>query len=119
LVSDYNVVVIKQMPAYLGEFEQLVLLALLRLGEGAGTPAIRDAVEAGSGRKVWVGAVFTTLERLEGKGLVHSTIVDSAGGGRRRKIYGLEPDGEAALARAYETWTRMTRGLKPKLEGLE
>src|SRR5688500_8610010 len=106
------------MSAYLGEFEQLLLLAILRLGPGAGTPAIRDAVEAGSRRKIWMGAVFTTLERLEAKGLVRSAIVEPAGGGRRRKTYVLEPAGEAALANAYDTWTRMTRGLKPKLENL-
>lgn len=106
------------MSAYLGEFEQLLLLALLRLGPGAGTPAIRDAVETGSGRKVWLGAVFTTLERLEAKGLIHSRLVEPAGGGRRRKTYVLEPEGEAALGRAYETWSRMTRGLKPKLDSL-
>jgi DNA-binding PadR family transcriptional regulator len=106
------------MSAYLGEFEQLILLAILRLGDGAGTPAIREAVEGGSGRNVWMGAVFTTLERLEGKGLVRSAIVEPQGGGRRRKTYALEPAGEAALAQAYNTWTRMTRGLKPKLEDL-
>jgi len=44
------------MTPYLGEFEQLVLLALLRLGSGTGTPAIRDLVEAGTNRKVWMGA---------------------------------------------------------------
>ena len=105
------------MPSYLGEFEQLLLLALLRLGPGAGTPAIRDAVEAGAQRKIWMGAVFTTLERLEAKGLVSSAIVEPEGG-RRRKSYALEPAGEEALAHAYDTWTRMTRGLKPKLENL-
>jgi DNA-binding PadR family transcriptional regulator len=103
------------MTAYLGEFEQLVLLALLRLGPDAGTPAVRDAVAAGSGRKVWMGAVFTTLERLEDKGLVRSTIAETPGG-KRRKTYALEPAGAKALSQAYDTWTRMTRGLKPKLE---
>ena len=104
------------MTAYLGEFEQLVLLALLRLGPGAGTPAIRDAVAAGSQRTIWIGAVFTTLERLEQKGLVRSMHVGSESG-KRRKTYALEPEGEQAIARAYDTWARMTRGLKPKLEG--
>ena len=104
------------MTAYLGEFEQLVLLALLRLGPGAGTPAIRDAVAEGSGRTVWMGAVFTTLERLEQKGLVRSAYIDPEEGGKRRKTYALEPKGEKAIARAYDTWARMTRGLKPKLE---
>ena len=103
------------MTAYLGEFEQLILLALLRLGPGAGTPAVRDAVAAGSGRTVWMGAVFTTLERLEQKGLVRSTHVEGEDG-KRRKTYALEPAGEKAISRAYDTWARMTRGLKPKLE---
>ena len=105
------------MTAYLGEFEQLVLLALLRLGPDVGTPAVRDAVAAGSRRTVWLGAVFTTLERLEEKGLVRSSHVDVGAGGKRRKIYGIEPAGEAAIARAYDTWVRMTSGLEPKLEG--
>ncbi|MEX2270432.1 MAG: helix-turn-helix transcriptional regulator [Vicinamibacterales bacterium] len=104
------------MSAYLGEFEQLVLLALMRLGPGAGTPAVRDAIEAGSRRKIWMGAVFTTLERLEEKGLVRSALIEPAAGGRRRKTYALEPAGAAALSEAYTTWARMTRGLKPKLE---
>lgn len=103
------------MTAYLGEFEQLVLLALMRLGPGAGTPAVRDAIAAGSKRKVWMGAVFTTLERLEAKGLVRS-LVETPAGGRRRKTYALQPAGAAALSEAYNTWARMTRGLKPKLE---
>jgi len=104
------------MSAYLGEFEQLVLLALMRLGPGAGTPAVRDAVAEGSRRTVWMGAVFTTLERLEEKGLVRSALVETPAGGRRRKTYALEPAGAAALSEAYNTWTRMTRGLRPKLE---
>jgi DNA-binding PadR family transcriptional regulator len=103
------------MTAYLGEFEQLILLAILRLGPGAGTPAIRDAVAAGSQRTIWIGAVFTTLERLEQKGLVRSMHVEE--GSKRRKTYALQPEGERAIARAYDTWARMTRGLKPKLEG--
>ena len=58
------------MPAYLGEFEQLVLLAILRLGPRATGGAIRAAVEEGGRRTVWIGAVHTTLERLDAKGLV-------------------------------------------------
>ena len=104
------------MTAYLGEFEQLVLLALLRLGPDAGTPAVRDAVAAGSRRTVWLGAVFTTLERLEQKGLVRSAHTGSGPGGKRRKVYAIEPAGEEAIARAYHTWARMTRGLEPRLE---
>jgi DNA-binding PadR family transcriptional regulator len=105
------------MPAYLGEFEQLVLLAILRLGDEASGAAIREAVEDGCGRTVWIGAVHTTLDRAIAKGLVNAQTVPSrAAGGRRRKIYELEPAGREALRHAYATWARMTRGLKPKLE---
>ena len=103
------------MAAYLGEFEQLVLLAILRLGAKASGAAIRAAVEEGGRRTVWIGAVHTTLDRLERKGLVRSRLMAEAGE-RRRKIYAVAPDGRAAIAQAYDTWVRMTRGLKPKLE---
>ena len=105
------------MPAYLGEFEQLVLLAILRLGPRATGGAIRAAVEEGGRRTVWIGAVHTTLDRLDAKGLVRSRLVPpSDGTDRRRKVYAIDPAGRAAIAQAHETWVRMTRGLKPKLE---
>ena len=105
------------MAAYLGEFEQLVLLAILRLGPKATGRAIRAAVEEGGRRTVWIGAVYTTLDRLDAKGLVRSRLETPADDGeRRRKIYALEPAGRSAIAQAHETWQRMTRGLKPKLE---
>ncbi len=105
------------MAAYLGEFEQLVLLAILRLGPRATGAAIRATIEAEGRRTVWIGAVHTTLDRLAAKGLVGSRVTASpSGGDRRRKIYALEPAGRAAIAQAHETWVRMTRGLRPKLE---
>jgi DNA-binding PadR family transcriptional regulator len=107
------------MSVYLGEFEQLVLLAIVRLGDDASGAAIREAVEEGSHRTVWIGAIYTTLQRMTDKGLVTSAVADATGsGGRKRKIFALAPEGEAALAQAYGTWARMTRGLKPKLESM-
>ena len=107
------------MPRYLGEFEQLVLLAIVRLGDEATGAAIRAVVEEGSGRTVWIGAVHTTLERAAAKGLVRSRTVElEAAGGKARKVYALEPAGEEALGHAYSTWVRMTRGLKPRLESM-
>jgi DNA-binding PadR family transcriptional regulator len=104
------------MPAYLGEFEQLVMLAILRLeGEATGA-AIRAMVEENSGRTVWIGAVHTTLDRLEAKALVTSDRMADGSSGRPRKTFALTRDGQAALARAYATFSRMTRGLKPKLD---
>lgn len=107
------------MTVYLGEFEQLVLLAIVRLGEDASGAAIREAVEDGSQRTVWIGAIYTTLQRLTDKGLIDASVVSpETPGQRKRKIFTLTADGQAALGRAYETWARMTRGLKPKLESL-
>lgn len=107
------------MGTYLGEFEQLVLLAIVRLGAGASGAAIREAVEDGSQRTVWIGAIYTTLQRMADKGLVTSTVAEATTSGeRKRKIFALATEGEAALAQAYGTWARMTRGLKPKLESM-
>jgi PadR family transcriptional regulator PadR len=103
---------------YLGEFEQLVLLAILRLGEDASGSAIREAVQEGSRRTVWIGAIYTTLQRMADKGLVTSTIAGAQAGERKRKIFALSAEGQTAIGQAYETWSRMTRGLKPKLESM-
>jgi PadR family transcriptional regulator, regulatory protein PadR len=107
------------MPTYLGEFEQLVLLAILRLGEDASGAAIRASVEEGSRRTVWIGAIYTTLQRMADKGLITSAVADPSGPGeRKRKIFAIAPEGQEALGQAYNTWARMTRGLKPKLESM-
>lgn len=107
------------MGTYLGEFEQLVLLAIVRLGPDASGAAIRQAVEDGSQRTVWIGALYTTLQRMADKGLVTSVVTEAVGPGeRKRKIFALAPEGEAALAQVYGTWARMTRGLRPKLESM-
>lgn len=107
------------MGTYLGEFEQLVLLAIVRLGDEASGAAIREAVEEGSQRTVWIGAVYTTLQRLTDKGIIDSNVeTPETPGQRKRKIYTLTTEGQTAISRAYDTWARMTRGLKPKLESL-
>ncbi len=107
------------MGIYLGEFEQLVLLAILRLGDDASGSAIREAVQEGSQRTVWIGAIYTTLQRMTDKGLVTSTMTEAKRAGeRKRKTFALSADGRASISQAYETWARMTRGLKPKLESM-
>ena len=107
-------------PSTLGEFEQLVLLAILRLEDHAYGATIRRVIEDGTGRHVALGAIYTTLDRLHGKGLVAARVGDPTAerGGRRRKLYTLAPKGRTALGRAYESWANMTRGLKPRLESL-
>lgn len=104
--------------SYLGEFEQLVMLAVLRHGRAATAAAVRSTVEEAGERKVWIGAVHTTLDRLEDKGLVRSSVAElKEAGGQRRKVFVLTPDGERSINRAYATWQRATRGLKLKFEG--
>jgi len=108
------------MRQHLGEFEQLLLFALLDLGEGAHGVSIRRAIEEKTGRLVSPGAVYTALERLASRGFVAARIGETtpARGGRRRKLYRLEPAGVEALQRSFTTLRKMARGLEPKLADL-
>ena len=105
------------MSKSLGEFEQLVLFAVLRLEETAYGASIRDDIEGRTGRPVAAGAVYTALDRMEGRGLVTSRIGEptAARGGRRKKFYDLEPAGLEALADAWDTLRRMSEGLADRL----
>jgi len=104
--------------AALGDFEQLVLLGVLRLGDAAYGAAIRQEIHARSGRDVSISAVYTTLDRLESKGLVESWTARPTAerGGRRRKCYAVRPAGLAALRQAYGAFTAMADGLEARLE---
>lgn len=106
------------MRAYLGEFEQLLLWALLHLDEDAYGSRVREAIEARTGRTISPGAVYTALDRLESRGLVSSTLGEPTPqrGGKRKRYYRIEPDGVALLRRSDEALTRMARGLRPKLQ---
>jgi DNA-binding PadR family transcriptional regulator len=108
----------KSKSSPLGDFEQLVLLGVLRLGEEAYGAAIRQELHARSGRDVSINAVYTTLDRLEQKGLLRSWTGDPTPqrGGRRRKHYEIRPAGLAALRRAYHALTAMADGLEAHLE---
>jgi PadR family transcriptional regulator, regulatory protein PadR len=108
----------KSSAAALGDFEQLVLLGVERLGEGAYGAAIRQEIHARSGRDVSISAVYTTLDRLERKGLLRSWVGEPTAqrGGRRRKFYALRPAGLTALRQAYQALTRMAAGLERRLE---
>ncbi len=83
----------------IGEFEQLVLLAILRVGDEAYGMSIREELERRTGREVSYGAVYTTLDRLERKGLVSHRMGESTPerGGRARKHFRVEPAGRTAL----------------------
>jgi DNA-binding PadR family transcriptional regulator len=107
----------KRSASALGDFEQLVLLGVLRLGEDAYGAAIRQEIHARSGRDVSINAVYTTLERLETKGLLRSWVGEPTAqrGGRRRKFYALRPAGDAAIRQAYRAITAMAGGLEARL----
>jgi len=99
----------------LGEFEQLVLLACLRLGSDAYTVAVLEDLER-AGRSASHAAVYIALKRLEERGLVSSRRAAASGpGGRARRVYSVEPDGRALLYEYRDTYLSMWEGL----EGLE
>jgi len=105
------------MSDHLGEFEQLILFALLQLeGEAYGVP-IRHEIERRAKRDVSQGAVYTALGRLEERGFVSSRVAEKTPdrGGRRRKYYDLEPAGAKALHRVYSELKGMASGVVPRL----
>lgn len=98
---------------HLGEFEILVLAALLHLkGEAYGV-AIRQELEDRAGRETSIGAVYATLERLERKALVRTRMGEARPerGGRARRYFDIEPEGERRLQASLEVLRRMTDGL--------
>ncbi len=103
----------------LGEFEQIVLLALLRLGEGAYGMTVRQEIESRTGRDVSIGALYRTLARLESKGFVgHSLGAPVAErGGRAKKYYRVEAPGKAALERTRMALAQMWQGVSIDTEG--
>jgi DNA-binding PadR family transcriptional regulator len=103
-----------------GEFELLVLLSLLRLGNGAFGAAIHREIVARTDRDLPSSAVYVTLERLEAKRMVcsYTGAPTKQRGGRRRKHYLLDTAGQRALVRAYRTFSAMTAGLQQELDAL-
>lgn len=98
---------------FLGDFEHLILLAVLRCSEGYGL-AVRDEIIVRTERAVSTGAVYTTLDRLERKGLLRSHL--ALGGvrrdNRRRRVYELTPDGREAVTETQRTIRIMSKGLR-------
>src|SRR5215470_9518015 len=88
----------------LGEFEQLLLLAVVRLGDEAYGVTIRREIESRTGREVAIGALYTALDRLERKGFVRSAMSAPTAerGGRSRRHFRIKPAGAAALRQSRE-----------------
>jgi len=98
---------------YLGEFEQVVLLALLHLGEPAYGVEVRNEIEARAGRSTSIGALYSTLNRLEEKGYVASWLGDPTPerGGKAKRYFRVEAAGGAALQRSRQMLLELWNGL--------
>jgi len=109
----------KLKKSYLGEFEEIVLLATLKLGEKAYGTTIRQTVEEIAERFTSVGALYATLERLERKGLVSSKQGESTNerGGRAKRYFKVEASGLKALREAQAIRQRFLTGFTPGLLG--
>ena len=103
---------------YLGEFEQIVLLAILRLGQDAYAIPVRAEIEGRTGRKVARGALYTALERLEAKNCLTSRMSDPLPerGGRSRRYYEITPAGLAALRASRAALIALWQGVESRLE---
>ena len=102
----------------LGNFELMVMLALMRLGDDAyGVPILRD-IEAKSHRDVAIGSVYAALDRLEAKGFVLSAMGEATPerGGRAKKYFYITSDGLRVVRKTKETLVKLWRGL-PELSG--
>jgi PadR family transcriptional regulator, regulatory protein PadR len=104
---------------HLGEFEQVLLYALLRIGssEFASGLDVGRTIEARTGRAISPGAVYTGLNRLESRRLVVSRLGEPSPerGGKRRRLYRITPHGARVLAASHAALGEMARGLAPKL----
>ena len=103
---------------FLGGFEFLVLLALIRLGDEAYGVPISEAIEESSGREVAIGSVYITLDRLEQKGFVTSRLGEPTPerGGRAKTYFRITAKGLREVRQAQRTLVRLWKGV-PQLEG--
>ena len=97
----------------LGEFEFIVMAAVLQLGEDGYGAAVRDEIQRRLSRSVTLGAVYSTLDRLEKKGLVRSWMGEPSPerGGKAKRFFAVEAPGTRALRQTSEDFRAMTTGL--------
>jgi len=97
----------------LGEFEYLMLTAVARLGDGAYGVAIRQEIEDATGRPCSLGALYTTIDRLEQKGLVKTSMGDPTPqrGGRPKRMVRITAKGTHAATTFYNAVMRVSRGV--------
>jgi DNA-binding PadR family transcriptional regulator len=106
------------MPKSLGEFEILILFAIVRLQTEAYGATIHREIEDRTGRSIAIGAVYTGLARLQESGYVLATIGDPTPqrGGRRKKYYSVTEAGVTSLGRSVSAYRQMTAGIEKELE---
>src|SRR3981081_80412 len=97
----------------LGEFEYLILTATTRLGEDAYGAAIRQEIESATGRECSIGALYTTLDRLEVKGFIKTWMGDPTPqrGGRPKRMVRVTPKGIQAATTFYKAVMGVSRGV--------
>ena len=97
----------------IGEFEYLILTAAARLGEQAYGATIRESVQQATRRSCSIGALYTTLDRLEKKGLIKTWMGDPTPqrGGRSKRLVGVTTKGVEAASAFYEAIRRVSRGV--------
>jgi len=107
----------EQPPAYLGELEQLLILAILQCGDDAYTVPIRQILADKSRRRIARGALYTSLDRLESKGLVSSRLGEPLAerGGRSRRYYVVTEAGVEAVRAARAAVANLSQGLESVL----
>jgi PadR family transcriptional regulator PadR len=111
----------QNMHERIGEFEQSLLFALLHLDtDEAYGVGIRREIERRTGREVSPGAIYTAMDRLEQRGLVASELggAEPVRGGRRKRLYRLQPAGARALKSQWERMRRMAEGTLTRLDEL-
>ena len=107
--------------AFLGDFEQMVLAAVLRLGEGAYGAAILTEIETRTGRRVSSGSLYVTLDRIEQKGLIETWRGDPTPerGGRPRRYVRVTRSGLEALRDVRQALLNLWHGIEDRLETAE
>lgn len=98
----------------LGEFEQIVLLAIMRVGADAYGVTIHSEIKSKTGRNPAPGALYTTLDRLEEKGLLTSRLGEPTPqrGGRPKRYFQINAAGIEAVARAQRSYQNLMEGLQ-------
>jgi DNA-binding PadR family transcriptional regulator len=104
----------------LGEFEQLTLLAIWRLGREAYGTTIREEIEQATSRPIAIGALYTTLDRLQQKGFVDSELGEATPerGGRAKRFFTVTPKGGEAMRKSLKAIRNLATGFLPSTEAL-